>query len=57
MNNKKQYLQPATTIVTVAIKQMVCTSGPNASGSTNKESDLLSREALPHYNIWDDEEE
>ena len=49
-------MQPATLLTKVAMQQMVCGS-LTVTGTTNQESDLLSREAKPSFSLWDDDEE
>ncbi len=54
---KKQYMQPATLLTTVAMQQMVCESLP-IDGTENNRNNLLSRRrGRRRYDEWDDEEE
>ena len=54
---KKQYMQPATLLTTVAMQQMVCQSLP-IDGTTKDKNDLLSRRrGRRRHDEWDDEEE
>ena len=54
---KKQYIQPETTMVVVAIRKMVCASpnsNPQVGGTTSNEEDLLSRE-FRQRSVWDED--
>ena len=53
---KKQYIQPATLLTTVAMQQMVCQSLP-IGGTESDKKNLLSRRRRRRYDEWDDEEE
>lgn len=53
---KKTYMQPAILLTKVAMQQMVCVSGPEVAGTTNNTDDLLSREAKPGFDLWDEED-
>ncbi|MBR6321187.1 MAG: hypothetical protein IKR50_12235 [Prevotella sp.] len=55
----KTYQKPTTEMILVNVHQMVCASPgdkPTVGGTTDKESDLLSREA-PRFDVWGDDEE
>ncbi len=41
---KKTYMTPAIEVIRIATQHMIAGSGPGVSGTTNQESDLLSRE-------------
>jgi len=55
---KKQYMQPATLLTTVAMRQMVCDASLPIKGTENEKDNLLSRRRGRHRrDEWDDEEE
>ena len=55
---KKQYMQPATLLTTVAThRALLAGSQLGISGSTNNTDDLLSRKNRNSDQIWDDDEE
>jgi len=54
---KLTYQKPNITVAYLATTVMTVTSDFRVHGSTDDPDDLLSREALPHYSVWDDEEE
>ena len=56
---KTTYQKPTTETILLNVHQMVCASPgdkPTVGGTTNQESDLLSREA-PCFNVWGDDDE
>lgn len=54
---KKTYIQPATKVTLLAVQQMICVSGPNASINTSDSVDAANVESRRGSDFWDDEEE
>lgn len=55
---KKQYMQPATLLTIVAMRQMLCGESLPVEGTENDKNNLLSRRrGRRRHDEWDDEEE